>query len=699
MATTLILIVEDESVVALDIQTRLMSLGYAAPAIASTGQEAICRAEKLRPDLVLMDIQLKGEMDGVEAAGQIRTRFDIPVVFLTAYADGPTLERAKITESYGYLLKPFKEGELRTTIEMALYKHQMERRLRESERWLATTLRSIGDAVIAADAQGHVQFMNPVAEALTGWSQEQALGQELSQVFTIVDGKTEAPRAGLVAQVFQRGDVVLLQENTLLIARDGTKIPIDDSAAPIRDDQGEISGVVVVFRDTTERIHAEEAQRQVEAETRKRLEEQTILREAAALMSSTLDLPTILRHVAEQMGRAIDATSAYISSLDAEAMTSTVLAEYYGPGACAEERISDLGITYEEDPGFLGKLQANQLVIDHVNDPNMPESLKAHYHEHGAQSVACIPLRVGKETIGFAELWESRRRRAFNADELALCKAIAQSATAALQNAQLYERAQQELTERVQAEEALRKNAAELQKRNEELDAFAHTVAHDLNNPVNLMVGFAEVLHGDYTTLSDQELRGYLQIIAQNGRRMSNIINELLLLAGVRQMEVEAEPLDMAGIVAEAQERLAYLIDDSHTKIDLPSEWPAARGYRPWIEEVWVNYLSNGIKYGGRPPRLKLGAKAVPDGAVCFWIKDNGIGLTPEEQTRLFTPFTQLGRVRANGHGLGLSIVKRIVEKLEGQVGVISQPGRGSVFSFTLPCAQNENVVGERCQS
>ena len=125
-------------------------------------------------DLVLMDIVLEGDMDGVKAAEHIRNHFDIPVVYLTAYSDDTTLQRAKITEPYGYILKPFQERELYTTIEMALYKHKMERKLKENEQWLATTLKSIGDAVIATDTKGFVTFMNPVAEVLTGWKQEEA---------------------------------------------------------------------------------------------------------------------------------------------------------------------------------------------------------------------------------------------------------------------------------------------------------------------------------------------------------------------------------------------------------------------------------------------------------------------------------------------------------------------------------------------
>jgi CheY-like chemotaxis protein len=215
---TKILVVEDESVVALDIQGRLTRLGYAVTDLATYGEEAIQKAEELRPDLVLMDIRLKGEIDGVQAAECIRSRLGIPVVYLTAYTDEATLQRARITEPFGYLLKPFKERELHTTVEMALYKHKMERRLRESERWLATTLNSIGDAVIATDAQGHIQFMNPIAQALTGWRQEEALGKDLTEVFKIIEGDSHTGKTDLVARVVHEQNVVYLSDNTRLVA-------------------------------------------------------------------------------------------------------------------------------------------------------------------------------------------------------------------------------------------------------------------------------------------------------------------------------------------------------------------------------------------------------------------------------------------------------------------------------------------------
>jgi signal transduction histidine kinase len=262
--------------------------------------------------------------------------------------------------------------------------------------------------------------------------------------------------------------------------------------------------------------------------------------------------------------------------------------------------------------------------------------------------------------------------------------------------------------EKQQADEALRQYAAELKARNEELDAFAHTVAHDLKNPLNNVVNSADLLIRDDTTMLDEERQECLQTMVRNALKMSNIIDELLLLAGVRKMQVEVGPLDMAGIVNEAHLRLSDVIGDTRAEIIVPdaSAWPVARGYGPWVEEVWVNYLSNALKYGGQPPRVELGADPLSmpgasgaeegEGMVRFWVRDNGQGLTPEDQARLFTPFTRLDQARAKGHGLGLSIVRRIVEKLGGQVGIESAgvPGQGSTFFFTLPRLVSESLSG-----
>ena len=263
MAKAQILVVEDDNIVVMELRDRLQSLGYVVAAVASYGEEALEKAAETRPDLVLMDIRLRGAMDGLEAAEQIRARFNIPVVYLTAYADETTLQQAKVTEPFGYIIKPFEERELRTNIEIALYKHELEKKLEESEQWLATTLRSIGDAVIATDKEGLVTFVNPVAEALTGWEQEDALGRDVTEVFHIVSEETRTVGESLVAKAIEKGAVVSVA-NQILIDKDGTEIAVDDSVSPIRDEKGNVSGAVLVFRDITKRKRAEEELRESE---------------------------------------------------------------------------------------------------------------------------------------------------------------------------------------------------------------------------------------------------------------------------------------------------------------------------------------------------------------------------------------------------------------------------------------------------
>ncbi|MCK5231069.1 MAG: response regulator [Desulfobulbaceae bacterium] len=255
-----ILVVEDEGIIAADIQSSLKNLGYHVSGVASSGEEAIRKAEEDRPDLVLMDIVIKGEMDGIETAGQLRSRFNIPVIYLTAYTDKETLERAKVTEPYGYIVKPFEDRELHTAVEMALYKSRMENKLREREEWLSTILKSIGDAVIVTDAKGHVEFMNKVAISLTGWDEAEAKGKPLKSIFNIVNEKTREQVEDPVNKVIRKGTIVGLANHTVLISKDGTEIPIDDSGAPIRDDNGHIIGIVLVFHDIIERRNSEKAQ-------------------------------------------------------------------------------------------------------------------------------------------------------------------------------------------------------------------------------------------------------------------------------------------------------------------------------------------------------------------------------------------------------------------------------------------------------
>jgi signal transduction histidine kinase/DNA-binding NarL/FixJ family response regulator len=387
--------------------------------------------------------------------------------------------------------------------------------------------------------------------------------------------------------------------------------------------------------------------------------------EAGKVLLSTLDLDSVLQRVMQiamvQMGA--EGTSVWLRDPDGKL-------ECIAASGQSTKHIT--GIHLEPGHGIAGwVLEHDQsvLVSDAQTDPRFNRRIDEQIGFHTRDLIA-VPLIVRGMSMGVLEA-ANKKGSPFTPTDLAWMEVLAPMAASAIANAKLFQ--------------TLRQRTAQLQARNEDLDAFAHTVAHDLKTPLSTIVGFAETLEMIYTDLSGEEMKRYLHMIARNGRKMSNIINGLLLLAGVRKTKVEVQPLDMGDLVSEVVQRLDGMIKENQAQVTVPPTWPTPLGYGPWIEEVWANYLSNAIKYGGRPPRVELGATSLPGGMIRFWVRDDGPGLTPEAQARLFAPFTRLELNSVEGHGLGLSITRRIVEKLGGQVGVESKVGRGSTFFFTLP--------------
>ena len=268
-----------------------------------------------------------------------------------------------------------------------------------------------------------------------------------------------------------------------------------------------------------------------------------------------------------------------------------------------------------------------------------------------------------------------------------------------------------DITDRKAIEVALRERTAELEALNEQLDAFAHTVAHDLKDPLSGVIALASLLKEYFQGLRPEAIADYLDAMTQSTMRLASIVDALLLLASVRRLEsTHVEPLDMSKIIANVQSRLSMLIAERQATILVSEDWPVVHSYGPWIEEVWANYVSNAIKYGGDLPCVEVGYSMLetgnpqhdlaseiehqapglqysasnPASNIQFWVRDNGPGLTAEQQARLFAEYIRL-RDAGPGHGLGLSIVRDIVEKLGGAVGVESEVGQGSLFWFTLP--------------
>ncbi|MGB7440899.1 MAG: ATP-binding protein [Coleofasciculaceae cyanobacterium] len=248
-----VLLVEDEVIISRTLIGCLKEIGYTVTAIVSSGKQAIAKAIETSPDMILMDIYIKGDIDGVTTAAQVRQLLNIPVVFLTAFGDDTTIERAKLSQPYGYILKPFNKDDLRVAIEMGLYQHKMEQALQESQEQLATILRSMNDAVIATDQQGRISFINPAAEAMTGWYLLEVVGKDVSEIFQLFDETTGSATPNSALQVLQGQLVVHQEDYSVLIARDGSRIPVGHNASPLKEKSGQVNGAVIVFWDVSER--------------------------------------------------------------------------------------------------------------------------------------------------------------------------------------------------------------------------------------------------------------------------------------------------------------------------------------------------------------------------------------------------------------------------------------------------------------
>lgn len=403
-------------------------------------------------------------------------------------------------------------------------------------------------------------------------------------------------------------------------------------------------------------------------ETEQRYREAETLRAASAAVAEILGLDETLNRILAQLERVVSFNSASIQLLRLREDEPGGYLEIVSSRGYSEQLI--IGYRFPV-PGTYPHSQVVEMCEPLVHERTTPGALHA-----GVGDWLGVPLLVHEELIGLLVL-DSADSGHFGSHHVRLVVPFAQQAAIAIANARLVE--------------TLRKRSYELEMRNEELDAFAHTVAHDLKGPLSSLVGYGGFLEENFMEMPGGEIQRLLHTVAKSGRKLDNIIDELLLFTTVRKGDVKLQPLDMNEIVSEAQRRVMDTIEEYQAEIVMPSLWPAALGHSSWVEEIWANYLSNAIKYGGLPPRIELGATLLRRPAtgeramICFWCSDNGVGLTPEEQARLFTPFTRLDHIRAKGHGLGLSIVRRIAERLGGTVGVESEVGQGSTFWFTLP--------------
>jgi PAS domain S-box-containing protein len=505
-----------------------------------------------------------------------------------------------------------------------------------AERIVAT----LADALFLVDREGRIVTVNTATSELLGYEESELVRQPVGMI--LAQEEVAGFEQTWLERLREAGSIRDVE--IAVVKKDNQSIPVSLSASVVRDEGGAEQGIVYVGRDLTERKRAEEALRGAEAEVRRRLREQIALREAGAAIASTLDPKEVLSRIAEQMAKAVDSTSAYISSYEPTTVTSTVLAEYIGPAANAAEQVSDLGVTYEEDgePEFMERMQSGQHDVSHIDNPNLLETERVEMEKYGAKTILYIPLTIKGQLVGYAELWESRRRREFTPEEIALCHDIARQAAVALENARLFEQAQQEIAERKRVEGQIR---ASLREKEVLLKEIHHRVKNNLQIVSSLLS-----LQANY--VSDKQA---LEALGESLNRVYSmgIIHDVLYKSP-----------DLAQVdFGEFAQRLADHLFRTYgvkpqtiiLKMDV-SEVPMSIDTAIYCGLIVNELVSNSLKYAfpaGRTGEICVGLHSDNENHLTLTVSDNGIGLPLDVEQRKV-------------ESLGLQLVAMLTEQLEG---------------------------------
>ena len=626
-----ILAVGDESLLGSRLFGALENAGYQIAGVAPSSHEGVLRASDLHPELVLMDAGVGGKMTAVEAAGQIRACFDIPVLYLASPADRQSLEDAGVPSPFGYVTKPFTERDLNTAIDVALYNFEMEKKIKEREQWLETTLNSIDDAVIATDVKGRITFMNPVAGGLTGWTEHDSLGREVSDVFHVIDEHSRRPAENLVAKVLMEGRPIGAGKSALLVARGSAEVPIENSAAPMKDEQENLTGVVLVFRDITARKLAEEA-----------------LKKERDRAQKYLDIAGVMMVALNQKG---EITLVNRRGLDILGYSEEELLARNWFETCVPEPVKEERSSY-----FERLMRGRGEPAEHDESPIVTKSGELRtisWHD------TVIRNREGK-VVGTLSSGEDITQRKHAEKE----------------------------------KEGLHTQLVQSQKM-EAIGVLAGGVAHDFNNLLTVIQGNSELAlmkaGGEESLVKNIEqirqaaeravnLTGQLLLMS---RRQPMEFADINVNEAVRNLLRMLERLIGEDVCVEtelASDLWRVKGDSGNVEQVILNLAVNARDAMPQGGTLTVRTSNITLAEA----EAKTSPEARPGQFVCLSVEDTGTGIEKSTADRIFEPFFST-KEAGRGTGLGLSVVYGIVKQHEGWITVHSVPGEGTRFDVFFP--------------
>lgn len=626
---TKILIVEDEAITAMDIQKALESRGFEVVSIASMGNEAIQKAGELKPDLVLMDIILKGNTDGITVADKIMSLFDIPVIYITAFSDEETFKRAKLTKPYGFITKPINYNELRGSIEIALYKHELDKKLKENEVRYRSLYENSFDAILMTKPDGSILSANPAACHMFDMTEDE-LKKTGQEDIVVKDNR--------LTRVFnEQVEKDKSSDEIIFKRKDGTHFIGEVTSSFFTDADGTVK-ISKIIRDISERKKIEEELRHAHNYLEEKVEERT------AELQNALNKVSDLYNNAPCGYHSLDKDSYFVRINNTELnwlgySRKEIIGKKKFPDLITEESIKSFEKYF---PRFKECGEIYDLEFDMVRKDGsiLPVLLNA----------TAITDTSGKYVMSRATLFD--------------------------------------ITERKENEKKLTKVLDDLRHSNEELKQFAHVSSHDLQEPLRTIASFTQLLEKRYKGKLDEDADEFIGFIVDAAKRMKQQIEDLLEYSRVETQGNEFKHVDSNYILNQTLVNLKNSIDENNATITY-DPLPPVIADSDQLMRVFQNLIGNSIKYRkiDENPRIHISAlEDMKNSEYVFSVHDNGIGIEEQYFDRIFKIFQRLHtRVNYQGTGIGLSVVKKVIERHNGHVWVESEYGMGSTFYFSLP--------------
>jgi PAS domain S-box-containing protein len=711
-----ILIVEDEKIVAWDIQERLESLGYTIAAKTTLGEAAIVAATQVKPDLVLMDIQLQGAMDGIEAAQIIYRNCNIPVVYLTAHSDDQTLAAATRSNPFGYILKPFQARELHSTIQIALHRHEQESLANRLQAWLSDSLNSIGHATITTDRDGRVTYMNPPAERLTAWDQADALGELITEVVPLISLATQTPITHPGLKATDLDGQIRLASDCLLRSKTGAGIPVHTTATALTTSTGERVGSVIVLQDITvqHRIEVDlwERNQQLEqfqsgllnqvAEQSAQFEQLSSYTEILVDLLDEKLLPPAqhqrFNYLLQYLGELLDLDYAWMARYDVAHSQATVTDQYqpeHRPNCLQRESIVDQSHVLSNSPNFY---QLLFLGVSWIDPPMscLPPAYAAIVQPQDQVLICPIiakqvagqpPVIVGE--VGLITTGQS----AWNTPlQIRLITRIVSYAASISRQAEL--------------EAITQAQKLDLSSLNYHQENFISSISHELKTPLenmNRAIQIAQTLaytieplaigtidFRRYQNQLKQHLINHLEVVEAECRSESDLVNDLL--------NFQSPPIPI-GLSAMSQVPIDWLITEIVEQLNAPAnrfqqEWcydvqPATLqvfSHRASLHRIVKELLHNAVKYTPPNQQIRISAQLI-DRTFELRIMNTGVTIAADELVQIFQPFYRIPRGNPwdyCGMGLGLALVQKLSLQLGGSI-IAESSAPGTTLIFTLP--------------